>query len=81
LPFDPVQLKQNDYVLAVNKAQLAMEESLAKVGLRDCRPDFDCSKVPTVVKASAGRQRRARYSAVQTLRIAAADVGAGLFRS
>jgi len=52
-PFDPlVQLKQNDYILAVNKAQLAMEESLAKVGLRELPPkDFDCSKVPTVVKA------------------------------
>lgn len=47
-----VQLKQNDYILAVNKAQLAMEESLAKVGLRELPPkDYDASKVPTVVKA------------------------------
>src|SRR5690348_1887026 len=31
-PGEPlVQLKQNDYILSVNKAQLAMEESLAKV--------------------------------------------------
>ena len=52
-PFEPlVQLKQNDYILNVNKAQLAMEEALAKVGLRELPPkDYDASKVPTVVKA------------------------------
>jgi RND family efflux transporter MFP subunit len=52
-PGEPlVQLKQNDYQLAVNKAQLAMEEGLAKLGLKELpSKDFDVSKVPTVVKA------------------------------
>jgi RND family efflux transporter MFP subunit len=52
-PGEPlVQLKQNDYQLSVNKAQLAMEESLAKLGLKELPPkDFDVAKVPTVVKA------------------------------
>jgi RND family efflux transporter MFP subunit len=52
-PFEPlVQLKENDYKLSVNKARLAMEESLAKVGLRELpAKDYDASKVPTVVKA------------------------------
>jgi RND family efflux transporter MFP subunit len=47
-----VQLKQNDYQLSVNKAQLAMEEALAKLGLKELPPkDFDVTKVPTIVKA------------------------------
>jgi RND family efflux transporter MFP subunit len=52
-PGEPlVQLKPNDYQLAVNKAQLALEESLAKLGLKELpTKDFDVSKVPTVVKA------------------------------
>src|SRR5258706_6681023 len=52
-PGEPlVQLKQNDYQLNVNKAQLAMEESLAKLGLKELPPkDFDVARVPTVVKA------------------------------
>jgi multidrug efflux pump subunit AcrA (membrane-fusion protein) len=52
-PGEPlVQLKQNDYQLAVTKAQLAMEEALAKLGLRELPPkDFDVTKVPTVVRA------------------------------
>jgi RND family efflux transporter MFP subunit len=52
-PGEPlVQLKQNDYQLAVNKAQLAMEEALSKVGLTELPPkDYDVSKVPTVVRA------------------------------
>src|SRR3954465_899998 len=52
-PGEPlVQLKQNDYQLAVAKAQLSLEESLAKLGLRELPPkDFDGTKVPTVVKA------------------------------
>ena len=52
-PGEPlVQLKQNDYQLAVNKAQLAMEEALAKLGLKELPPkDFDVTKVPTVIKA------------------------------
>jgi len=52
-PGEPlVQLKQNDYQLAVNKAQLALEESFAKLGLKELPPkDYDVSKVPTVVKA------------------------------
>ena len=64
-PFEPlVQLKQNDYILNVNKAQLAMEESLAKVGLRELPPkDFDASKVPTVVKAKLQAENAgARYN-------------------
>jgi len=42
-PGEPlVQLKQNDYQLAVTKAQLAMEEAISKVGQRDLPPkDFD----------------------------------------
>jgi RND family efflux transporter MFP subunit len=57
-PGEPlVQLKQNDYQLAVNKAQLAMEESLAKLGLKELpTKDFDVSKVPTVVKARLQRE-------------------------
>jgi multidrug efflux pump subunit AcrA (membrane-fusion protein) len=57
-PGEPlVQLKQNDYQLAVNKAQLAMEESLAKLGLTELPgKDFDVSKVPTVVKARLQRE-------------------------
>jgi multidrug efflux pump subunit AcrA (membrane-fusion protein) len=52
-PGEPlVQLKQNDYQLAVNKAQLAMEEALAKLGLKELpTKDFDVTKVPTVVRA------------------------------
>jgi RND family efflux transporter MFP subunit len=52
-PGEPlVQLKPNDYQLAVNKAQLALEEALVKLGLKDLpTKDFDVSKVPTVVKA------------------------------
>lgn len=47
-----VQLKQNDYQLALNKAQLAMQEALSKLGLTDLPPkDFDVTRVPTVVKA------------------------------
>ena len=52
-PGEPlVQLKQNDYQLAVNKAQLAMEEALSKLGLTELPPkDFDVRKIPPVVKA------------------------------
>jgi RND family efflux transporter MFP subunit len=52
-PGEPlVQLKQNDYQLAVAKAQLSLEESLAKLGLRELpSKDFDVTKIPTVVKA------------------------------
>jgi RND family efflux transporter MFP subunit len=47
-----VQLGPNDYQLAVNKAGLAMKESLAKLGLTDLPPiDYDVTKVPAVVKA------------------------------
>jgi multidrug efflux pump subunit AcrA (membrane-fusion protein) len=47
-----VQLGPNDYQLAVNKADLAMKESLAKLGLADLpAADFDVTKVPSVVKA------------------------------
>jgi RND family efflux transporter MFP subunit len=57
-PGEPlVQVKQNDYQLAVNKAQLAMEEGLAKLGLKELpSKDFDVSKVPTVVKARLQRE-------------------------
>jgi RND family efflux transporter MFP subunit len=52
-PGEPlVQLKQNDYQLALTKAQLAMEEALSKLGLTALpAKDFDVTKVPTVVKA------------------------------
>ncbi|HEY7118779.1 MAG TPA: efflux RND transporter periplasmic adaptor subunit [Tepidisphaeraceae bacterium] len=52
-PGEPlVQLKQNDYQLAVSKAQLAMEEALSKLGLKELpSKDYDVTKVPTVVKA------------------------------
>jgi multidrug efflux pump subunit AcrA (membrane-fusion protein) len=52
-PGEPlVQLKPNDYQLAVAKAQLAMEEALSKLGLTDLPPkDYDVTKVPTVVRA------------------------------
>src|SRR5438045_4094163 len=52
-PGEPlVQLKQNDYQLAVAKAQLSLEESLAKLGLKELpSKDFDVAKIPTVVKA------------------------------
>jgi RND family efflux transporter MFP subunit len=52
-PGEPlVQLKQNDYQLAVTKAELAMKEVLAKLGLTELPPpDFDVSKIPTVVRA------------------------------
>jgi multidrug efflux pump subunit AcrA (membrane-fusion protein) len=52
-PAEPlVQLKPNDYQLAVTKAELAMKEVLAKLGLKDLPPiDFDVTKIPTVVKA------------------------------
>jgi RND family efflux transporter MFP subunit len=52
-PGEPlVQLKQNDYQLAVTKAQLAMEEALAGLGLKELPPkDYDVTKVPTVVRA------------------------------
>jgi multidrug efflux pump subunit AcrA (membrane-fusion protein) len=64
-PGEPlVQLKQNDYQLAVTKAQLAMEEALSKLGLRDLPPkDFDVTKVPTVVRAQLQAQNaEARYN-------------------
>ena len=64
-PGEPlVQLKQNDYQLAVNKAQLAMEGALAKLGLKDLPPkDFDVSKVPTVIKAKLQAENaEARYN-------------------
>src|SRR5687768_14020985 len=52
-PGEPlVQLKPNDYQLAVNKAELAMKEALAKLGLTELPPpDFDITKIPTVVRA------------------------------
>jgi RND family efflux transporter MFP subunit len=52
-PGEPlVQLKPNDYQLNVAKAQLALEESLAKLGLKELPvKDFDVTKIPTVVKA------------------------------
>src|SRR3954471_373478 len=52
-PGEPlVQLKPNDYQLNVNKAQLSMEEALAKLGLKELpSKDFDVTKVPTVVRA------------------------------
>jgi multidrug efflux pump subunit AcrA (membrane-fusion protein) len=52
-PGEPlVQLKQNDYQLAVTKAQLAMEEALSKIGLTELPPkDYDVTRVPTVVRA------------------------------
>src|SRR5688572_1772074 len=52
-PGEPlVQLKQNDYQLAVTRAQLLMEESLSKLGLTELPPkDYDVTKVPTVVRA------------------------------
>ena len=52
-PGEPlVQLKPNDYQLAVNKAELAMKEALAKLGLTELPPpDFDVTKIPTVVRA------------------------------
>src|SRR4051812_32255072 len=51
-PGEPlVQLKQNDYQLAVNKAQLSLEESLAKLGLKEFpTKDFDATKGPTGAK-------------------------------
>src|SRR4051812_15893791 len=64
-PGEPlVQLKQNDYQLAVNKAQLAMEETLAKLGLKELpTKDFDATKVPTVVKARLQAENaEARYN-------------------
>jgi RND family efflux transporter MFP subunit len=64
-PGEPlVQLKQNDYQLAVIKAQLAMEEALSKVGRTDLPPkDFDVTKVPTVVRAQLQAQNaEARYN-------------------
>src|SRR4051812_49982309 len=64
-PGEPlVQLKQNDYQLAVNKAQLAMEETLAKLGLKELpSKDFDVTKVPTVVKARLQAENaEARYN-------------------
>jgi multidrug efflux pump subunit AcrA (membrane-fusion protein) len=52
-PGEPlVQLKPNDYQLAVTKAELAMKEVLAKLGLKELPPiDFDVTRIPTVVKA------------------------------
>jgi RND family efflux transporter MFP subunit len=52
-PGEPlVQLKPNDYQLAVAKAQLSLEESLAKLGLKELpSKDFDVARIPTVVKA------------------------------
>jgi multidrug efflux pump subunit AcrA (membrane-fusion protein) len=52
-PGEPlVQLKPNDYQLAVAKADLAMKEALAKLGLTELPPpDFDVTKIPTVVRA------------------------------
>ncbi|MDB5320973.1 MAG: family efflux transporter, subunit [Phycisphaerales bacterium] len=52
-PGEPlVQLKPNDYQLNVAKAQLALEESLAKLGLKELpSKDFDVAKIPPVVKA------------------------------
>lgn len=64
-PGEPlVQLKQNDYQLAVNKAQLAMEESLSKLGLTELpAKNFDVSNVPTVVKARLQVENaQARYN-------------------
>src|SRR5258706_6253374 len=52
-PGEPlVQLKPKDYQLNVAKAQLALEESLAKLGLKELpSKDFDVAKIPPVVKA------------------------------
>src|SRR3712207_6417752 len=64
-PGEPlVQLKQNDYQLAVTKAQLAMEEALSKLGLRELPPkDYDVTKVPTVVRARLQAENaEARYN-------------------
>lgn len=59
-----VQLKQNDYQLAVTKAQLAMEQALARIGQSQLPPkDFDVSRVPTVVKARLQTENaQARYA-------------------
>ncbi len=69
-PGEPlVQLKPNDYLLAVNKAQLAMEQALAKVGLKELPPkDFDVTKVPTVVKARLQAENaQAKYNRAKKL--------------
>lgn len=69
-PGEPlVQLKQNDYQLAVNKAQLAMEEALAKLGLKELPPkDFDVTKVPTVIKAKLQSENaEAKYNRAKKL--------------
>lgn len=56
-PGEPlVQLKPNDYQLNVAKAKLAMEQALAKIGLKELpAPGYDPDKVlanvPSVVKA------------------------------
>jgi RND family efflux transporter MFP subunit len=64
-PGEPlVQLKPNDYQLAVTKADLAMKEVLAKLGLTELPPvDFDVSKIPTVVRAKLQAENaQARYN-------------------
>jgi multidrug efflux pump subunit AcrA (membrane-fusion protein) len=56
-PGEPlVQLKPNDYQLAVAKAKLELEQTLAKIGLKELpAPGYDVKslleKVPSVVKA------------------------------
>jgi multidrug efflux pump subunit AcrA (membrane-fusion protein) len=66
------QLEKTDYELLLNQKELAMRESLAKLGLKDLPTgDFDAEQVPTVqrarlqsanatAKADRGRQLRAQ---------------------
>ncbi len=52
-PYEPlVQIDRTDYVLAVNQAQGALDQALAKLGLSELpSASFDVSTVPTVQKA------------------------------
>lgn len=64
-PGEPlVQLKPNDYRLAVAKAELAIRQALAKLGLTELPPrEFDVSNVPGVKKAELqARNAQERYN-------------------